>query len=370
MRTSRLSGARHDYLVAKRRGHRGDGTVYFSKVDRRWVARFPIGGGKAKRVKRRTEDEADAELDKLRRLYRAGGVPATASLDAYLDEWLDSHARNIEPSTLRSYRGHVKLYISPLLGGIPLGQLAPRDVRRLIDDLERRGKSPGTIHLVVRTLSTALAAAVAERSILDNPTRGVKLPKIRRAPIRAITPAGADAILDAVSNHWTEPIVRLLLGSGLRLGEAVALNQGDVHVDERYVSLRESKTTLRAVSISDDAAAAIQLALERAPRRGPNEPLFFGERPNRDGHRDRLRGDSVSAALPRLLVAAGLPRLTPHGLRHAVATLMVAAGVPMRAVADQLGHANPGLTAKVYAHVHVDTLRDAVRSLDRGRRAR
>lgn len=365
------AGARHDWLVGKRRGHRGEGTHYYSKADRRWIARYPLGvvRGKRldKRVKCRTEDEAIDELAKLRRLYGAGGAPSDDTLDAYLAGWLPVHARGIRASTLRSYRGHVDHHIGPLLGGIPLRKLAPRDVRRLVAELERKQLAPATIRLVVRTLSVALAAAKDDRTIVDNPAEGVRLPKVEREPVRAVTGADADRILDAVSGSWLEPIVRLLLGSGLRLGEATALNQGDVFIAERYVQLRKSKTTLRAVPISDDAAAGLRLALDRAPRVGPGEPLFFGQRRNRQGHRDRLRGDAVSTALPRYLAAAGLPRLTPHGLRHAVATLLVAAGVPMRAVADQLGHRNPDLTARVYAHVHADTLREAVRKLDRAR---
>jgi integrase len=53
-----------------------------------------------------------------------------------------------------------------------------------------------------------------------------------------------------------------------------------------------------------------------------------------------------------------------HDLRHGNATLLLAAGVPMRAIADQVGHASPALTASVYAHVQPDALRAAVGALD------
>jgi len=374
MRISQRFGARHDVRMVKRRGHRGDGTVYWSKADHRWIARYPLGvvDGRriAKRVKCRTQDEADDELADLRRLYGAGGTPSSQTVDDYLEAWFVGHARSIRASTRRSYRGHIDNHISPLLGGILLRKLAPRDVRRLVTELERKHLSAATIHLVIATLRIALNAAKDDRAIVDNPADGIRLPRVEREPVPALTPADVDRIVDAVADHWAEPIVRLLLGSGLRLGEATELNQGDAFLDERYVRLRKSKTTIRAVPISDDAVAAIRLAIARAPREGPDEPIFFGVRVNRAGHRDRLRGDAVSAAFPRLMAAAGLPRLTPHGLRHAVPTIMVAAGVPMRAVADQLGHRNPALTARVYAHVHFDTLREAVRTLEQGRRAR
>jgi integrase len=152
-----------------------------------------------------------------------------------------------------------------------------------------------------------------------------------------------------------------MLGSGIRLGEAIGLDQGDLMLDEGYIRLRVSKTHVRALRIGADAVTALRQALAVAPRRGVNEPVFFA--PGKP--RERMRGTSVSHVLPRLLTAAGLPPLSPHKLRHAAATIMVADGVPMRVVADQLGHRNPAVTARIYAHVAPEQLVDAVRSLER-----
>lgn len=363
-----------------RRGRRGEGTTYYSKSDRRWVARWPLGvvDGKRvdKRVKCRTEAEAIAELARLRRAYGAGGNPATQTLDAYLGHafedpkrgiepsgWLRDHGRSVRHSTLVSYDGHVQLHIKPLLGGIVVNLLRPADVKRLVADLERRGKSAATIGLILTTLSVALQVAVADRSIADNPVVGVKRPRIEREPVRALTQDEADRIRAAVAGHWSGPIVRLLLGSGLRLGEACGLDQGDILPG--FVRVRRSKTIVRAVPISDDAALALDSALALAPRRGPAEPVFFGPKVH-----DRLRGSSVSHALPPLLAAAGLGHLTPHALRHGAASLMLADGHPMRVIAEQLGHRNPALTARVYAHVIPEAQRAAVGSLNPRAKAR
>lgn len=351
-----------------RRGRRGEGTVYYSKTDRRWVARWPLGivdGKRAtKRVKCRTRDEADDELDKMRRLYGAGGAPSGQTLDAYLASWLPAHSRSIRPSTATSYRGHIQKHIGPLLGGIPLGKLAPRDVRRLVTDLERKGLSAGTIHLVIRTLSVALNAAKDDRAIVDNATDGVRLPKIEREPVRALTGDEADRIIEAVVGTWMERPVRVWLGSGLRRGEVLGLDQRDLLLDAGFVRVRKSKTAIRAVPISNDAVDALREALTAAPRRGPDEPVFFAPRTG-----DRMRGDSITHALPVILEAAGLGHLTPHALRHGAATLMLTSGVPMRVISEQLGHRNPALTSRIYAHVIPEQQRGAVATLER-RRAR
>lgn len=359
----RRTGERHNAAVARRRrGRRGEGTVYRS--DGAWIARFPLGtvNGKrlTKRVRCHSEREARAELERLQRAYGAGAEPATGTLGAYLAEWLRSK-RDVRASTLTSYEGHVRLHIDPLLGGILLAKLRPADVRRLVDDLERKHLSAGSITRVVTTLRIALNAAVGDRVIFDNAAARINLPRSDRDPVRPLTHVEADAVFEAIGGTWIGPIVRLLLGSGLRLGEAIGLDQRDLMLDTGFVRVRRSKTSIRAVPISDDAVEALREALSLAPRRGADEPVFYSPR----HARERLRGSSVSHALPRLLRAAGLPALTPHALRHGAATLMLADGHPMRVIAEQLGHRNPALTARVYAHVIPEAQRAAVGSLQR-----
>lgn len=373
MRTSPAFGVRHDWRVA-RRGRRGDGTVYYSRTDRRWIARYPLGVVKgrriAKRVKCANERAARAELERLRRTYGSGSVPATGTLDEYLTGWLERH-RDVEPSTLRSYRDHVDNHISPLLGGIPVQRLRAVDVDRLVTDrlrsISKRGRpySSSTVRRIIATLHAALQEAVQRGELPGNVAGQVRLPPPAKYLVPAMSDDQADRLLDAVASHWLEPLIVLLLGSALRLGEAVSLHQGDVFPDAGYVTLRKSKTDLRSVPVSPDAAQAIRDAKAAAPRRGPNEPLFFGPRSG-----EQLTGATVSHALPKLLERAGLPRVTPHGLRHGAASIMVAKGVHMRVIAEQLGHRNPALTARVYAHVLPESQRQAVAALPRRSKAR
>jgi integrase len=331
-----------------------------------WIAAFPLGviDGRRRMKRARCRSEADAfrELERLRNEYGTGIDPAMVTLDAYLQGWLAGH-RSVRDSTHVSYAGHVRRHISPLLGGIIVSRLRPRDVDRLIVNRLAAGLSPATVGRIVTTLRIALAAGVKRGELRDNPAARVDLPRVEREPVEAMTEVQVDRLVEAFSDHWLGPLVRLLAGSGLRLGEALSLNQGDV--GDGFVRIRRSKTTIRAVPISDDAALAVREAMAVAPRRGPSEPLFFGPRRNRHGERDRLAGFTVTHAVPRVLEAAGLPHVTPHGFRHGAATLMVAKGAPMRMVAEQLGHRNPGMTARVYAHVTPEAQRAAVNLLNR-----
>lgn len=356
---------RHNATVARRRRRRGEGSVYRSEGG--WIARFPLGTVKGKRISKRvrckTEREAHDELERLRRDYGGGGDPATGTLGQFLEGWLRGHKRRITKSTWTSYEGHIRMHIGPLLGGIPLARLRPSDVRRLVDELERKRLSPGSIVRIITTLRIALNQAVRDRMLVHNAADIRELPKVRTKPVDPITHEEADRLLDAVAGEWVEPLVRVLLGSGMRRGEAIGLDQGDLLLDAGFVRVRVSKTDVRAVPISSDAVDAFRQLLREAPRIGPHEPVFFGPRKRTQ----RLDGSSVTHALPRILERAGLHRLTPHALRHGAATLMLADGHPMRVIAEQLGHRNPALTARVYAHVIPEAQRSAVASLERKR---
>jgi integrase len=338
----------------RRRGRKGDGSIV--PVGDRFQARYSWTEGGIRKRKAKTFDlRADAEWW-LRQAHRHGTPGDDLTVAAHMERWL-AGKRKVAPSTHRQYTEHVRLHIVPVLGGFRLTELRRQHVEAFVEDRLRyvspsKGKrlSPATVGKVLVTLRSALEEAVP-RDIPDNPAAKVESPKVERSRVEAMTPADAAALVSVVRGTWLERPVRVLLGSGMRLGELTALDQGDVH--DGWVSLRKSKTTIRAVRLSADADAAIHEAIRQAPRRGAKEPVFYSPRTG-----DRLRGSSVTHALTK---ATGI---SPHKLRHATATLMVRAGVPMRTVAEQLGHANPSLTARTYSHIAPDQLRDAVAVLD------
>lgn len=332
----------------------------------------------AHKVRAPTEDAAIEALRGLRARYGAdsAGDEPMGTLSEYLASWLSSHERTIRASTATSYRSHVTLHIDPLLGGIPLHRLRPSDVDRLVSRLVGKGMRPASVARVVATLRVALGRAVRRRLIPDNPAARTPLPRLERRLVEPMTDAMADLIVDAlagrpdeeppVPEHWLRPIVRVMLGTGLRVGEACGLDWGDAHEgdgdDPGYVVVRVSKTRQRVQPLTPDAADALRSLRAARTLVSDKAPVFAMPSGRRKGR--RMLVQSVSHALPDALEAAGLPRVTPHQLRHGYATRLVAHGVHMRLVGELLGHADGGaLAARTYAHVVPEHLTAAVRSL-------
>lgn len=336
--------------------------MFWSPSERRWIAVWSLGVVNGHRIRHRrkalTEDGARSKLEDLRRTYGAGGVDATMTLDAYLREWIAGHGLSVAPRTRTSYQGHIDLHISPLLGGIRVNELRPSDVRRLVADRLKAGKSPATVRRIVATLSIALGQAVDERRLSSNPVSGVRLPRVVRDHVRPLTPEHARKLLEAMKDDLFEPFYKLLLGSGMRPGEAVGLDQGDVFLDAGYVLVRRSKTESRAVPLSALADAAIRMQLARVKRIGEGEPLFLGPRSGA-----RLRVDNANAHWRKMLERAGIPPSRQYELRHGAATLMLAGGQPLPVIGAQLGHKRTATTA-IYAHVVPTAQRSALDAID------
>lgn len=335
--------------------------MFYDHASRTWVALVSMGSRGGKRVRRkaraRTEREARYQLERMLRAYQPGGNPATHTLDAFLQRWLTEHGPNVSEATAVSYRGHVERHISPLLGGIIVARLQPADVRRLIADRLHAGLSPTTVGRIVTTLRIALNQAVADRVLPDNVAKSVKLPRVRREPVRAATADDYGRIREAVRGDPLEALYVLLMGTGMRVGEACDLDWRDVDLDAGTVFIRRGKTprAVRTVNLSQSVVMALRAHRARSKRYDPTEPVFLGPRAG-----ERLRTWTVSHAFPRLLERHGLRRMRVHDLRHGFATRAISRGASLRTVADILGHSRPSITSDIYAHAIPEDQRQAV----------
>ncbi|MGH7749568.1 MAG: site-specific integrase, partial [Candidatus Dormibacteria bacterium] len=154
----------------------------------------------------------------------------------------------------------------------------------------------------------------------------------------------------------------MLLSSGLRLGEALALRWEDLDFDRGRLSVRrtfvelsghaeigptKTKGSRRMVELGALAIQALRRRKEQAKGEDHESPLIFPTARGTPMLRSNLRRRHFEPILER----AGLGHLRIHDLRHTSTSIAIAEGVPARVVADRLGHSTVRLTQDRYAHV-------------------
>lgn len=160
-----------------------EGTV--EKYGSSWRIRYDAGlkpdGSRDQRSKGgfRTRKEAEEALHEILEKIRRGELldARKITVGEFLDSWPDSK-RNVRPTTRRAYAGHIRVYLTPLIGNVPLASLRADHLDRMYDAIRsgelRRPPGPATVRRIHATLRTALNSAYKRRVISYNPAGQVE----------------------------------------------------------------------------------------------------------------------------------------------------------------------------------------------------
>jgi len=314
-----------------------------------------------------------ALTDVLERFGAGVAVDDRQTVADYLTAWLAGKRHALKPKTAHQYREYVIKDLVPALGAHRLEQLRHEHVVALVAELEAAGRGAATIRRMIAVLSSALADAVRQRRLTHNVARFVGMPAEDRAERTPWTAAQAVAFLDHV-HRAGDPLADLfevIIGTGLRRGEALALRWSDIDTDARALFVHPKRGTLSDVaghlvftapktkgsSAGVGLSARVVAAFERQRERQDAGRAEWGEAYQDIGlvfareNGTPLRPEYVLARFLVLTEAAGLPRVRLHDLRHLAATLMLAAGVPLALVSKTLRHSKTAITADLYAHL-------------------
>ncbi|MCI0583176.1 MAG: site-specific integrase [Chloroflexi bacterium] len=379
----------------------GEGRVY-PTAEGRWRGALwwtDAGGGRRRKVvSATTQAAAKRALAKARIDLDAGRAPLPAGTVAtFLEAWLDASRQRIRPSTWRQYELSTRLYLVPRLGRTALAKLSPADVEAMTQWVITGGRAPRTAALARVVLRRALQDAVRDGLVHRNVAALARPPHV---PVHSLA-AGVDylepeqlrRLLAGAKVHRLGPLVTLAAATGLRQGELLGLWWSDVDEAAGTLTVRRSlavawrarreagekaftwsfaepKTarSRRTIHLADAAIAALgrQRELQAVERVAAGSAwaddvgLVFA-----DAVGAPLHGHQVTAAFHRLLEASGLPAIPFHGLRHSAATALLAAGVAIKVVSEQLGHSTITITADRYAGVVAGQRREAAEAMDR-----
>lgn len=293
-------------------------------------------------------------LDRQRRTY----VPTNHTVGSLLDEYLGLMGHSVKAKTLDDYR-HGAEVVKDELGSRKLKDLTVNDCASLIATLQKRGYKTWSVKKILTPLQGSMRVAVREGWIQGNPLANLlphERPKDDQREMRCLGNAEITLLLDNASTDRWKTLFATLLFTGLRISEALALEWKDIDLQKQVISVREGKTDAakRDVPIMDGLARRLR---HYRMQGWPTGYVFKNRNDGAVSRREALR--ALRAAEKR----AGIPEYTLHELRHTFASILISEGEPVTLVAKLMGHKDPSITLKTYAHLF-DAQANVQRAMD------
>jgi integrase/recombinase XerC len=289
--------------------------------------------------------------------------PYAAAVKRFLAYLRDQ--RHVSPQTLRAYTTDLRQFGAYLAGDeegaepmdpTEIDQLA---VRGFVARLSRSGMGKSSISRKLSAVRSFLNHVVREGRMEINPATTVPSPKTPRPLPRDLTVDEMFNLLDRIDGDDAasirdRAILELLYATGLRVGELVSLDLGDVDVSGGILRVLGKGRKERLVPFGDKAARTLKRWADESrdlrSRGEGTEAVFLNLRGG------RLTDRSVRRILTRRLREAAIhARVSPHAIRHSFATHLLGAGADLRAIQELLGHSSLSTTQR-YTHVNTDAL--------------
>ncbi len=330
--------------------------------------------------------------------------PHKMTVAELLEQWLAVYVEpSVRPNTLIDYRTVVRGHLIPAMGSTPLMDLKPAHLQSYYAKALKTGRrdgrgglSPTSVRHHHRLLSEALSYAVRQDLISRNVAQAATPPRPRRFEPKTWTGDDLKRFLASIEGSEYHALFHLLLFSGMRRSEALALSWTDIDLPGSVLRIRRSlhvlpgrevifldtKTAMsrRRVDLPPAATMALRAHKERQrvdrealgileptqdveanwPTSGPDALVFS----HLDGH--PLLPQTVSHIWPKLVKKAGVPRVRLHDARHSHASLMLEAGIHPKIVQERLGHSSVSITLDLYSHVAPGLQEAAARRFEEG----
>lgn len=382
-----------EFFMAKR--GQGEGSIS-KRPDGTWWARITIGKtpeGKQKRkafygkTRKEVQEKLTAALNDLNNNTYI--EPSKMTLEQWMYIWLRDYKKpSVKMKTYAAYEAQVKNHIIPELGNYTLSALRNDMVQRFVNGLSDKGLKSLTVERIVGILKAALVQAVDNGLIAKSPATRVKMPAPQERTPRVLTVPEQEVFMKAAKNHRNGEIFLLILGTGLRIGEALALTWNDIDFENAILSVNrtqieycehvngetiyhrtynspKTKTSKRKIPL---IPVLITMLLNLKTQREEEKQRF------KDAYQDNnlifcnyygvsLSYSAISDKLHDICKEADLEGVHPHTLRHTFATRGLENGVELKVMQELLGHSSIKMTADLYTHVLIETKQNSIMKL-------
>lgn len=378
--------------MSKRKANR-EGSIVKRK-DGRYMGRY-TWEGKRYAVYGATFEEVRVSLiEKIANLNKGiSTIPSNYTVAQWLHEWLSTYAMpTVKQSTYISYESYARLHLIPALGCYKLTALSVEQLQRFFNQKQKDNTplSPKSLRNIYNMLHNCLNQALVNGYLIRNPLLGVKLPTITKKEIKILGLEEQVALHRAVNESSTLAAFGIIftLSTGIRLGELLGLQWGDLDYSNHTIKIRRTVGRLQKVDengnlIPKTAGVSTTEIVTRAPKSATAQrviPLFpkvwddLMIYYNKQQELLQLSGVSMLPNTPifstplgltyeprtyedlfkRILKIAKLPDINFHALRHTFATRALEAGMDIKVLSAILGHAQASTTLNLYAHALPD----------------
>lgn len=355
-----------------------------------YMVRIPLGSGPdGKRLYHNhtvhgTKKDAESyRVQKLEELNRGMLIQQSReTLTEFVTRWLDTVVRHgVRPRTFEDYNSLAARHLLPKIGHKPLGKLQSSDIQAVYSFMQDAGLSARTVRYVHSILHNALEHAVRTQLLARNPSKQVVLPRMVRREMATLTIEGAQRLLVNARQVRFGALWALLLITGMRPCEALALRWSDIY----GTVVRITRSVVRT------ATGEPHFGPPKTPKGRRTIPLPASLLKWLDNHKAAQQDERAAAGalwdeqnlvfcnslgglldwrtvsrryLKPLLADCGSSNLRPYDLRHTCATLLLAMGENVKVVQERLGHSTASMTLDVYSHVLPDMQQGATTKLE------
>ncbi len=348
-------------------------------IDFRGRRRSKKVGSKANALKAAKKIEARLTLGDFGIVTKKKAAPTFKEM---AERWLEIHVKATKrKSTYDRYRSLMKNYLIPALGPVPINEVKRSDVIRTLRIMQAKKMARSSIELARNAISGVVEFAIDEELIHENPTQGVmkRLGCPRRSQREAVsvfTQVDINLILATFLKHRSDyyHLILTAFRTGMRLGEVLGLEWGDINWRSRYImvqrSFRNNRMTLtknsrpRRVDMSDqlhfELRRLFKLRKEEALKAGSNEPheIVFHT------HGKPTSQNTVRNIWRRMLGKAGLEYRKFHTIRHTFASILISIGESLAYIKELMGHSSIQITVDIYGHLLPTENHNALNVLD------
>ncbi|WP_315080632.1 site-specific integrase [uncultured Clostridium sp.] len=377
----------------------GEGSI--NRYKNGWRATITIGrsaDGKLirKQFYGKTKIETIEKMNDYKDKNKRGLIPKNdkITLREWYKTWLfNFKANEVKASTIQRYDVIYRNYIKDSeIGGIKLKDLNAPTLQNYYNNLIKTGKTPMTIKLLNKAVKSCLKYAKRINYIIENCCDNVILPRITYIgdeKVQVFTVEEQKRFMEVIKDHKYRLEFILTLGTGLRVGELVALRWSDIDFINKSLKVNKSigrgyayidgkrkfvvqettpktPSSIREVAIPDKIIEKLKIYKRNQDEfKEKYKEIYEGKNyvfANELGQ--HILSDTLSKSFVKVLKDNGFRHVKFHSLRHTYATRLFEKGVQLKTVQKLLGHSSIEITADIYTHVMNSEKISAVQKLN------